>query len=131
MRDTSEQHPHCHEAAAPGHTELTNDFVLNLNFCLEIISLILTLEELTYIWEALKQAYHATAVIRQMRLLALSTQREKKETTNSSDTNANSTTTTTTSSTTTTKTTNTTSSAPKTTSNPTTTTTSAPRENAH
>ncbi|XP_045124344.1 calcium/calmodulin-dependent protein kinase type 1 isoform X3 [Portunus trituberculatus] len=78
-----------------------------------------------------KQAYHATAVIRQMRLLALSTQREKKETTNSSDTNANSTTTTTTSSTTTTKTTNTTSSAPKTTSNPTTTTTSAPRENAH
>ncbi|KAK8404718.1 hypothetical protein O3P69_007759 [Scylla paramamosain] len=77
-----------------------------------------------------KQAYHATAVIRQMRLLALSTQREKKETTNSSDTNANSTTTTTSSTATTIKTsTNTTSSATTTTS--TTTTTSAPRENAH
>lgn len=37
-----------------------------------------------------RQAYHATAVIRQMRLMALSTQREKKES-ESSDTNANTT----------------------------------------
>lgn len=78
-----------------------------------------------------KQAYHATAVIRQMRLLALSTQREKKETTNSSDTNANSTTTTSSSSTaTTTKTSNNTASSAATTTS-TTTTTSTPRENAH
>lgn len=77
-----------------------------------------------------KQAYHATAVIRQMRLMALSTQREKKD----SDTNANSTTTTTitttnTTTTTTSTTTNNTSTA--TTTSTTSTTTSAPRENAH
>ncbi|KAG0721497.1 Calcium/calmodulin-dependent protein kinase type 1 [Chionoecetes opilio] len=68
-------------------------------------------------------AYHATAVIRQMRLMALSTQREKKVC-DSSDTNANSTTTTTT------NTTNTTTTSTSSTTS-TTSTATTPRENAH